>query len=258
MHRAAHYLEGCLPPQAKKAIVEAYVLTPADAASVTAALPVDANNYFYSASLSVLDGLRAIDLGFYTWSTVKMYYSVFYACRAIMAWDNVAIFWPADAPFKASGVAGASPQWVSGKGTHKAILNCFRQLRPTDPMLSQPVGTATDGLQWLLAKREQANYLIPRFSEPEVPPHYERIVDLGVRRATVAYLETPPNLLTFDEDHAVASFPLAMLKVAGDAAIAHGGAILDSDELAFLVKKCQERRGALTPLLTYIRQTLAN
>lgn len=258
MHRAAHYLTGRFPSRASRTTVESHALTAEEANTIASALPMDASDYYYSACLSIVDGLRAIDSGFFTWSTVKLYYSVFYAIRAILAWDNVAIFWPAAAPFRVAGLAGAVPTWVSGKGTHKAMLNCFRQLRQNHALLSQPVGISPDGLEWLLVKREQANYLIPRFVEPEVPLHYEKIVDIGVRKATVAYLDQPPSLLTFDEDHSIASYPLAMLKTAGDSAISHGGALVDAEELPFLVKKCQERGGALSPLLSFIRGTIAN
>lgn len=232
-------------------------MTPLDASTVAASLLVDANNYYYSACLSILDGLRAVDSGFYTWSTVKLYYSVFYAIRAILAWRNTAIFWPDQAPFLVSSTAGSIPRWISGKGTHKPLLDCFRQLHSGDPLLSQPVGGATDGLEWLLRKREEANYLVPRFCEPDVPGHYESIVNLGVRRAICEYLEGAPNLLTFDEDHAIAAYPLAVLSAAGTLAAANGGATIGDDELNFFVKKCQERHGAMAPLLAFIRQTLA-
>jgi len=255
VHLAAHYLEGRLPANARRTFVEAFVLTPADAATVSAALPIDANDYYYSASMSLVDGLRAIDAGFYTWSTVKMYYAVFYGLRAILAWDNTAVFRPdGRAPFHVLGMAGALPRLIPGVGSHKSMLNCFRRLNPAHFLLSQPI-ELVDGLDWLLEKRESANYSVPRFCEPEIPPHYEQIARIGVRQAIAAYLD-PAAGLTFDKDHAIASFPLAVLRTAGDSAKIHGGATVDADELDFLVRKCRERKAALAPLLAFIRGTL--
>jgi hypothetical protein len=41
-----------------------------------------------------------------------------------------------------------------------------------------------------------------------------------------AYLDPAAGVLTFDKDHAIASFPLAALRFAGDAAKASGGAAM--------------------------------
>jgi len=259
VHRAAYYLENLFPGRVNRVIVEAYVLTPGDGTTVSAALPVDANNYYYSACMSIVEGLRAIDAGFFTWSTVKLYYSVFYAIRAILGWDNFAVFrQDGKTPYQVRGIAGCSPQFIPGTGSHKSMINCFRRLMPSHFLLSQPVDQveALDGFGWLLKKREDANYAIPRFCEPEIPEHYEQITRIGVRQAIAAYLDPAAGLLTFDKDHAIASFPLAVLRFAGDAAVAHGGAAIDSDELDFLVRKCRERNAVLAPLMTFIRRTI--
>lgn len=255
VHRAASYLCRLFPANVRKVAVEAYVLSPSDAAHVSRFLPLDADDYYYSACLSVVDALRAIEAGFYTWSTVKMYYSVFYSLRAMLAWDNIALFRPVEAPFRVEGISGALPIWVDGKGSHKSMLNCFRRLRASHFLLSQPIGLS-DGLGWLLEKREDANYAVPRFCEPEVPDHYQQILNLGVRQAVAAYLTPANSLLTFDEEHAIVSYPLAVLKAAGDAAKARGGSTVGESELAFLGKKCKERGAALAPLMTYIRGTI--
>ena len=256
MHRAEHYLSGLLPVNANKATVLARVLTPQEAAIVSTALPVDANDYFYSACMSVLDGLRAIEVGFYTWSTVKMYYALFYAVRAILAWDNTAVFRIGGrTPFSIRAANGSLPEFIPGRGSHKSMLNCFRNRLPAHFLLSQPI-EAVDGPAWLLEKREQANYAIPRFCEPGVPEHYEQIFRIGVRKAIVEYLNPSGSILTFDKDHAVVSYPLAALRSAADSAKLHGGAIIEPAEKQFLIKKCQERSAVLAPMMTFLRGSI--
>jgi hypothetical protein len=255
-HRAANYLKAKFAARAKRAVVEAYTCKPADSVTLRPALLEDANDYYYSSCLSVVDGLRGVDVGFFTWSTVKLYYSVFYALRAIMAWNRVMVFHPENAgPYSMTVAPGAHPEWMSGKGTHKALLGCFRRLYPTHPLLSQDI-ELVDGLQWLLDKREGANYVIPRFCEPGIPSHYEKIVDLGVRKATTAYLGPEGSLLAFDRDHSIVAFPLAVLQVAGAAATAIGGAGASDEEVDFLKLKCRERKATLAPLMRFISTTI--
>jgi hypothetical protein len=85
---------------------------------------------------------------------------------------------------------------------------------------------------------------------------YDQIVCRGVRQAAAAYIDPSAGILTFDKDHAIASFPLAALRFAGTAAQAHGGASFDDDERKFIARKCRERKQALSALLTLIQGTL--
>jgi hypothetical protein len=107
----------------------------------------------------------------------------------------------------------------------------------------------------MLEKRENANYVEPRFPEPTVPEHYEQIVAVGIRTATAAYLQHP-NILTFDKEHAIVSFPLAVLRAAGTAAIAAGYAQVSEDERDFIRVKARERKGVLSPLTQFILGTI--
>lgn len=253
MHRASKYLRGKFPAHANKALVEGTPLTAGDAASIGSFLPIDANDCYYCACLSVIDGLRAVDVDFYTWSTVKMYYSVYYSIQAILAWGNIAFFRPERAPFHVRANVGEYPVFVNGQGTHKPMLDCFRTLNPTHHLLSEEI-EFVDAFQWMMEKRESANYFVSRFSEPTIPSHFEKIADLGIRSAVLSYIES--DALAFDKDHAIVSFPIAVLKCAGDHAKINGGAIMSEDELEFLKRKCRERKSALSPLLTYVTGTV--
>lgn len=230
-------------------------MTPAESSQVAILLPEDANDYYYSACMSVVDGLRAIDVGFFTWSTVKLYYSVFYAVRALLAIDKVAVFWPDRAPFRVHASPGSLPTFVSGEGTHTQVLNAFRGAKPTHAVLSQDIDLM-DPLDWMVEQRNRANYFDSRFCEPQLPAHFEQVDRFGVRQAVAAYLGPNSAVLAFDKDHAIVAFPLLVLQSIGNAIKAAGGAVLDDGELGFLVTKCQERKAALAPLMTFIKGTL--
>jgi hypothetical protein len=258
VHRAANYLQSQFPTRPRRAVVEAYTITPRDVIALSPAIDQDADDYFYSACMSVVDGLRATEAGFYTWSAVKLYYSVFYSLRAILGWDRIVIFHPLEAGAYAVAVTpGAHPVLMPGKGTHKSLLEYFRRTRRAHPILQQDI-ELVDGLQWMLDKREGANYLTPRFCEPRIPDHFAKITSLGVARATGAYFGDRSGLLSFDKDHAIVSFPLAVLRYAGDTAKKRGGAEISEEERAFLRVRCRERKGALAPVMAFITDTFKN
>jgi hypothetical protein len=245
-------MRGKFPAHVKKNVVLATPITAGDVGSIGVFLPLDANDSFYCACVSVMDGLRGIDAEFYTWSTVKFYYSVYYSIQSILAWNGIVVFRPEKAPFRVRATVGEYPIFLEGQGSHKPMLDCFRQLKPTHQILSQDIDLV-DGPQWMMEKRESANYHASRFCEPTVPEHYEKIADLGVRKAIVAYLDS--DALAFDKDHAIVSFPIMVLKCASDVAKANGGAEIDDDEMEFLRKKSRERNSALAPMLTFVAGT---
>jgi hypothetical protein len=61
---------------------------------VQKALEEDAKDYYFSGLLSFVEALRGPPCGLSSWATVKLYYSVFYTLRAILALNEVAIFYP--------------------------------------------------------------------------------------------------------------------------------------------------------------------
>ncbi len=61
------------------------ILSPSEREELKKRLLLDAGDYYQSALVSLVDGLRSIPSSFYSWSTVKLYYSVFYALRARLA-----------------------------------------------------------------------------------------------------------------------------------------------------------------------------
>ena len=74
------------------------VLTQAERENLRLSLIEDAKNYYQSAAVSLVDSLRSISSGFYSWSAVKLYYSVFYALRARLAAAGECIYYDSGKP----------------------------------------------------------------------------------------------------------------------------------------------------------------
>ena len=61
------------------------IVTARDEVQLAKCLDADAADYTFSSLVSLADALSGIRQGFFSWSTVKLYYSVFYALRAFLA-----------------------------------------------------------------------------------------------------------------------------------------------------------------------------
>jgi hypothetical protein len=186
-------------------------LTGQEALQLHQLLQIDATNYLYSACVSIGDAAQAIDRALFTWATVKLYYSTFYLLRSQLALSGYALLYDGTKPRTLTCRAGEMPKPISAKGTHQAVIAYFMKTFPRSPLLSQDVGT-DEPFQWLMQRREEANYNVGRFIDPQCPEHFETIVRLGVRRSTSEYVADNSYLYTFDPAHAILALPIEALK----------------------------------------------
>lgn len=88
MHHATAYMQNILSRVGKPDVVSA-VISHVQATTLTSHLFQDAQSYYYSSWVTLVDGLRGLHAGFYTWATVKLYYSVFIHC--VGYWHSMVI-----------------------------------------------------------------------------------------------------------------------------------------------------------------------
>ncbi|SEB70926.1 hypothetical protein [Terriglobus roseus] len=201
MHAANNYLYGI-----GKAVRQA-VIDNSEAQALGLFLLADANDYFQSAAVTFFDALRGIELGYFSWATVKLYF-VFYSLRARLALNRECIFYAGHSPLALEASDNASPVKLSGT-THKAVISRFSSRFPNDYFLSQDIG-GKPPLDWLMALREDANYRNSRFSEPVAPSHLTFAATNDLRKVLTAY--TTDDVYVFDEQHAIVAYPFKMLK----------------------------------------------
>ena len=131
--------------------------------------------------------------------------------------------------------------------THKVVLDLFRN-HCTEPFFfSQPIANK-NALEWLMQRREEANYKIARFPEPEVPEHFRKIVDSGIRLAIQAYFGPDRNLFLFDPDHAAFAFPLVFLAQTVKRSKIGNVWNASSDQEGFLKTILADRKGPIAEL----------
>lgn len=192
-----------------KNAVQGYAFTHQERTLVTNELHVDASSYLYSGLVSFLDALQGLQAGFYSWPTVKLYYAIFYACRAYLAACNICLFYVGRSSYSVDLGASAPPR-SQGGNTHKAVLELFRTNCPGNVFLTQEI-EMQDPFEWFTYKREYCNYKQPKFCEPNIPAHFEKLDSLGTDVCLNVYYNDHNNYLAFDEDHAIIAYPFGIL-----------------------------------------------
>ena len=98
MHRAQGVAGRVLASVASGGI-SAPALSANDAAAFAAALQDDARDAIYSGALSITEAIQGLDRQLYSWTTVKLYYSVFYLARASLALHGVGVVYQDRTPY---------------------------------------------------------------------------------------------------------------------------------------------------------------
>jgi hypothetical protein len=242
MHKAQDFISACLlPVNASVLATTTHALNMSEATSLSHCLMNDAVSYLYSSTISVGDAVRGINCLLLTWATVKLYYATFYALRSLLALDGIGIFYVGSRPFAVEARAGSLPVKRNGP-THKVVIDEFRA-RNTDPyLLSQPIGF-DDPLNWLMLKREEANYKNAKFSEPTIPDHFRVIVQSGIRLSIKEYLQDIAGTYLFDPDHAILAYPLSTLKRVYDRCRLQGIETNTGEEIGYITKLFSDSKG---------------
>ena len=167
----------------------------------------DAKNYYQAAVVSLIDGLRSISVGFFSWSVVKLYYCVFYALRTRLALAGECIFYDSGKPRYLTTSPGFTVKKLSGT-THKCVLDRFSESFPRDFFLSQDI-EAMPPLMWLMERREDVNYRIARFTEPISPSYLAFAANNKLRSVLSTYQSD--DVYVFDPDHAMVALPFRLM-----------------------------------------------
>jgi hypothetical protein len=248
MHKSQNYLLSSLyKGKPTKEYVTSQILSASQAGALEVLLREDAIDYLYSATVSLGDALGGISRELFTWATVKLYYSTFYAMRARLAVRGVGLFYVKAKPFSIFARPGQSARTEKGQ-THKVVLDLFRRHNLDPFMLSQPIGT-DDPLQWLMNLREEVNYKMARFTEPDVPQHFAKLCNLSLRQACSCYLEDATAMYVFDPDHAIVAFPLSLIERSCREFQRHGLSIRKKEDTAFFNKLISDKKGPLAHVL---------
>lgn len=248
------YVAGFFPAGTSQSNVKFRTLTPLEATALEQALKKDAVDFYFSAWVSFMDAIRGTQSQCFTWATVKLYYSVFYALRAALALDKYCIFHVRRSAFSIRATPGSAPVPSVDRGTHQTVMNTFSREYPGHFLNSQLIDLK-EPLDWLLEMREHANYQQARFAEPESGPEFDRLIAIGIRKALATYISDGSPLYVFDPDHAIVAFPLRVLQITGGELLAASVPLgLSSEEIAFLSTLASDRSGKFATLVQEMKR----
>jgi hypothetical protein len=220
------------------------VLAPAERQALELRLREDAKDYYQSSLISLIDGLRSLSAGFFSWGTVKFYYSVFYALRSRLALSGECIFYVDQKPRHISISVTSTASKLKGT-THKCVLDRFATTSSLDFFLSQDIANEPP-LNWLVNKREEVNYKLARFSEPVAPSYMAYAATTELRQMLSAYLSD--DIYIHDPDHAIVAFPFRLVVDLRARLLNSGITPLLQAELDFIAEHMRDRAGIITAM----------
>lgn len=249
-HQAQIHINNIISRKPSNYAIETHALSTIEATALLHCLNNDATSYIYSSIVIMADATLSINKGLFTWATVKLYYATFYAIRSLLAINGVCIFYIKTSPHKTTPfILDIQPGQLAKKGkgtTHKLVLDTFKGHNIEPYILSQPIDLQ-DPLEWLMQKREEANYKIAKFYEPQVPKHFKKIIEYSLRRVIKDYLSDTTDLYLFDPDHAILSYPLRVIQIAYKKLLVSKSLGLKSDEISYLCQLFSDTDGYPLP-----------
>lgn len=246
MHRAQRFFDAVINPNGNAPA--GIALNPIMAGTLELELIEDAKSYLYSAVVSVGDAVQALQRDMFSWSTVKLYYAVFYALRAVLAAHKYAILYHVDGqkgtPYRLLAASGEAPAKLSGN-THKVILQQYAARFPSASMVTQLIGVEKP-FDWMMGRREEVNYKNAKFYEPAVPLFFKKVASENIRHLLLAYINDNDATFAFDPDHAIIALPIKAIQTAKVAfASIVPPSVLAEEDTIFLTGLFRDRHGEM-------------
>lgn len=253
MHKAQRYYDTFINPA--KNNPAGIALNPTTARNLELELVEDAKSYLYSAVVSVGDAIQGIQREMFSWSTVKLYYAVFYALRAVLAAHKYAIIYQVvgqkSTPYQLNAVSGQASVKLSGN-THKVILQQYTSIFTHAPMVTQLIGVQKP-FDWMMERREEINYKNPKFLEPAAPQFFNKIASGNMRHLLDEYINDNGANFAFDPDHAILALPIAAIQEAKTVfSVMVPPTVLAKDESKYLAGLFRDQHGEMQKAVTLL------
>ena len=245
LQQAPAYIESLVAKPFNKTAAKLLALNAASAGTLCSALADDARGALFSGLSTFADALWGIQRGYYSWATVKLYYACFYAAKAALARDHLAVFYVGHSPATLEAIAGSSIIFASGN-SHTVVTNSYEKRFPSGALVSQDIDSEP-AFRWMTRRREDVNYRLQKFSEPTPNEWLERVVDLGIRKAIGAYV-ADPTLYAYDAEHAILALPILAFLEEKKKVASFSSLGLSDTQITYIKSKLADDRGHLPSL----------
>jgi hypothetical protein len=173
----------------------------------------DAVGFYFNAIISFASGVNLIMNKHYSWASVQLYYSVYYACRAILGFDKIIIV-RKKGLFSLELKADSSANRSKDRNDHKMTLSTYKKKYNNYYLLTNKIDS-DDFFDWIGGLREITNYRQQVFCEPSYLNIFNGIVsELNSGKEIGVILEKYSNnwdLYCFQEETAMIAGPYRLL-----------------------------------------------
>lgn len=206
--------------QIKKQQYEQTALTKQQAEDLRNLLEGEIVPYYYKALLSYMECIPALSKKLFSWATVRLYYSVFYAIKAYLACNNIAILRAERKVFYVKAKENELIKRFDDSTDHKGtILTMCKLFKNNDLLLSNSI-EGVDAYRWMMDRREEVNYKDMDFHDPDTPDFWSEL-DNEISQKGIGYvvdkLVEDEWLLCFQNEYAILGVPTKRMILTVDA-----------------------------------------
>lgn len=196
--------------QIPKTQYEQTILTRQQAEDIKNLLADEIAPYYYKALLSYMESITALESKLFSWATVKLYYSVFYAIKAYLACKDTAILRAERKLFYVKAKENETIRRCADTTDHKGtILTLEKLYKNSDMLLSNNIDN-TDVYHWMMKKREEVNYKDLDFHDPSAPDFWSELnneIEIHGIRTTIDKMVNDNWLYCFQDEYAILGIP---------------------------------------------------
>lgn len=207
-----------------------FELTKTHANYLKSDLLLDAVDLYFKGLLSLFEAIFSINRSFFSWATIKAYYSVYYFLKCTLAVKGYGLIrkkglYLIKASDGEKPIRKNNPKYNSD---HMGTINYFQDVYgQSDILLSNKIDEET-AYVWLMQRREQVNYRERIFHEPLCTLFWEHIFETVQKNKLVELLEKYVDdkfIYCFQEEHASLAIPIKRAILTKDDLI--GGQIIN-------------------------------
>ncbi len=206
--------------QIKKQQYEQTALTKQQSEDIRNLLEDEISSYYYKALLSYMESIQALNKKLFSWATVRLYYSVFYAIKAYLACNNIAMLRAERKIFYVKAKENEFIKRCEDSTDHKGtILTMCKLFKKSDLLLSNNI-EGIDVYRWMMERREEVNYKDIDFHDPNAPEFWSKIDNEIGQRGTgyvIDKLVEDNWLLCFQNEYAILGIPTKRIILTVDA-----------------------------------------
>lgn len=201
----------------KSSTIKSYPLDNSFVNDIKSIKNIDVQNLYFNGIISIVEALKGINKGFYSWSTVKLYYSSFYLLKCSLISNDIIIFRQGRDVYYAILEVGELVKKIpsDNKTDHQSSIWLFNEIYANSDLLLSNTINEINPLTWLRNKREEINYKHDVFQEPD-PPYFwldidQMISEKNLSKVVSQFINDDSYLYTFQEEYAILAVPLVRL-----------------------------------------------